>query len=217
MKRYSTDAIQRISMYLRELKRLKDKGTTLVSSVALAQAVNVTPDQLRKDLSYLGGFGKRGVGYNVGYLIEKLQEIFGLNNRWNIALVGVGRLGSALMSYPGFALEHVKITAAFDKDTAKVGTLCAGVKVDHIDDLKKVVDEQAIKVGMLCVQAEVAQDITDMLVAAGIKAILNFAPVNVSVPQGIFVSRVDMGSKLESLIFFLHSGDTQALPQNAEV
>lgn len=204
---FSSDAIKRISMYLRNLKRLLEQGVLVISSSDLAKTVNVTPDQLRKDLSYFGGFGKRGVGYDVEFLIKRLEAILGIDNEWEIALVGVGRLGNALLSYPGFGQEHLKITVAFDNDSKKIGTVQSGVPVESIKDFKKVITRDNIKIGMLCVHADVAQDIADMMMDAGIKAILNFSPININIREDVFVSRVDMFSKLESLIFFVNRDD----------
>lgn len=203
-RQFSNDAIVRISRYLRNLKRLQQQKVMVISSTDLAKTVNVTPDQLRKDLSYFGGFGKRGVGYDVEYLIQRLENILGVDCEWKIALVGVGRIGGALLNYPGFGQEHLKISVAFDVNPQKIGTTQSNVPVKDLEELPEVVKEQNIKVGILCVQAEYAQDVADMMMDAGIKAILNFAPVNINIREDVYVSRVDMFSKLESLIFFVN-------------
>lgn len=201
---FSTDAIVRISMYLRNLKRLQQQDVKVISSTDLAKTVNVTPDQLRKDLSYFGGFGKRGVGYDVEYLIKRLENILGVDSEWKIALAGVGRIGGALLNYPGFGQEHLTISVAFDVNPDMIGTTQCNVPIEDLKDLPEIVKKENIKVGILCVHSEFAQEVADMMMDAGIKAILNFAPVNINIREDVYVSRVDMFSKLESLIFFVN-------------
>ena len=206
-KTFSTETIKRLSMYLRSLRILSLKKVVLISSSDLAKSVNVSSDQLRKDLSYFGEFGKRGVGYDVDFLIKHLEEILGVDKEWEIALVGVGRLGSALLSYPGFGQEHLKISVAFDSDSAKIGSVINGVPIESIDKFAQVIRKRKIKIGMLCVHADIAQQIADKMTDAGIKAILNFSPFNIKIKGDVCISRVDMFSKLESLIFFINEND----------
>lgn len=204
---FSLETIKRLSMYLRNLKKIHEQGVVLISSSDLASNVNVTPDLLRKDLSYFGGFGKRGVGYNVDSLINHLESILGVNKDWEIALVGVGRLGGALLSYPGFGREHLRIAVAFDNDPVKVGTIQNGVPIENIQSFSDIIKERKIKIAMLCVHAQIAQQTADIMISAGIKAILNFAPVNIDISGDVHISRVDMFSKLESLIFCISHDD----------
>ncbi len=201
---FSPETIKRLSLYLRSLKRLRDEGVEVVSSDRITQSLNITSVQFRKDLSYFGEFGRRGVGYNVAKLIEEIEEILGTNRKWKIALVGVGRLGSALLGFPGFRSFNVKISCAFDVDPKKVGKIQNGVKIRDVNkDLKKVIKKEKIKIAIICTPPEVAQQITDSLIDAGVRAILNFAPINLKVPQNVLVSNVDVACELESLIFFL--------------
>jgi len=201
---FSPETIKRLSLYLRSLKRLRDEGIEVVSSDRITQSLNITSVQFRKDLSYFGEFGRRGVGYNVAKLIEEIEEILGTNRKWKIALVGVGRLGSALLGFPGFRSFNVKISCAFDVDPKKVGKIQNGVKIRDVNkDLKKVIKKEKIKIAIICTPPEVAQQITDSLIDAGVRAILNFAPINLKVPQNVLVSNVDVACELESLIFFL--------------
>ena len=198
------DAIPRIARYLRILRYLRSKNFKVISSAHITNRLNVTSEQFRKDLSYFGEFGKRGVGYDVNYLIGTLENILGVNRDWPIALVGVGRLGAALLSYPGFAADNMRIAVAFDINPKRIGRNYNGVPVKHIDSLKEEVQRRDIKIAMLCVQAEASQEVADKMVEAGIKAILNFAPFSIKVRNNVLVSRVDMAAKLESLIFFVN-------------
>jgi redox-sensing transcriptional repressor len=200
---FSPETIRRLSLYLRNLKRLKKKNIETISSDRLTQFLNVTPAQFRKDLSYFGEFGKRGVGYEVDRLIKELEIILGTNRQWKIVLVGVGKLGSALLGFPGFYSFNIKITCAFDQDKEKIGKVQSGVKIEDIKKLKDTIRKENIRIALVCTPPEVAQDISERLVEAGIKGILNFAPIILKTPPGIFVSNVDMACELESLIFFL--------------
>jgi len=199
---FSLETIKRLSLYLRNLKRLKDKGGNIISSDKIAKFLNVTPEQFRKDLSYFGGFGKPGVGYDVERLAEEIEKILGLDRQWDIAIVGVGRLGSALLGFDGFAKFNLNIAYAFDVHSDKIGKTRKGVRIESVKNLKAVIKKNNIRVAILSTPPEVAQKITDELVSAGIRGILNFAPIILHVPDYVSVSNVDMACELESLIFF---------------
>ncbi len=196
--------VKRLCLYLRDLKKLKESGKKVISSSSITESLNVNASQFRKDLSYYGEFGKRGVGYDVDFLIKKIESILGTSKVWKIALIGLGRLGGALLEFTGFLKFNLKITAVFDKDKRKIGRFYKDLVVYDISDLKKVIQAQNIKVGMLCTPPEVAQSVAETMQEAGIKAILNFTPTNLQTQRNTFVSNVDMASELQSLIYFLN-------------
>ncbi len=200
--RFSQETIKRLSLYLRNLKQMKERGISTVSSNEIVELLNVTPVQFRKDLSYFGGFGKRGVGYDVERLAKEIENILGMNKQWRIALVGVGKLGSALLGFEGFSRFNVEIACAFDIDTDRVGKIKKGVKISDVRRLKTQVKKQRIKIAIIATPPDAAQEVTDKLIRAGVKGILNFAPLSLKVPDGVRVSNVDMACELESLIFF---------------
>ena len=198
---FSLETIKRLSLYLRNLKRLKEQGIDIISSRKLTTFLNVTPDQFRKDLSFFGGFGKRGVGYKVERLIEEIENILGVDQQWNIVLVGAGKLGSALLGFEGFSKFNLKIKYAFDSDESKIGKARGGVRIDSIKNMKRTIKSNNIKVALISTPPDVAQEVASKLVDSGVKSILNFAPRVLNVPEDVSVSNVDMASKLESLIF----------------
>ena len=200
---FSFDTVKRLSLYLRNLKRLKEKGIEIISSDRITPLLNVSSAQFRKDLSYFGEFGKRGVGYKVERLIEELEKILGINEEWRIALVGVGRLGQALLGFEGFSKFNIKIVCAFDIDKKKIGKIIEGVKVEDMKDLKTIIKRKKVKIALLCTPPHSAQEVCKKLIDAGIRGILNFSPLILKVPPSVFVSNVDMACELESLIFFL--------------
>jgi len=200
---FSPEVIKRLSLYLRNLVKLREENVKTVSSDEITQFLNVTPSQFRKDLSYFGEFGIRGVGYSVEKLIHKLRDILGIEQKRRIALVGVGRLGSALLGFPGFWEFNIRIAMAFDNDPRKVGKVINGVEVKDIASLEEIIKKEGIKAALICTPAGMAQEAADKLVSGGVKGILNFAPVVLKVPEDVFVSNVDMACELESVIFFL--------------
>lgn len=202
-KNFSLETIKRLSLYLRNLKKMKKQAIEVVSSDKITTFLNVAPAQFRKDLSYFGEFGKRGVGYNVDFLISQIQKIVGTHLEWNIALIGLGRVGGALLGFEGFSKFNIRITAVFDSDRKKIGKVKQGIEVTAIDNLKQVIRQEGIKIAIIATPPEVAQEITNKLIDSGIKGMLNFAPVALKVPNNIFVSNVDMACELESLIFFV--------------
>ncbi len=197
------DTVRRMSLYLRKLKSLKEKGALTVSSREITLYLNIPAEQFRKDLSYFGGFGKRGVGYDLDRLINAVEEILGVNRVWKVILVGTGKLGSALLGYPGFARFNIRIADAFDTDPAKIGKSIGGMKVRSFREIADRVAVLGARIAVLCVPAEVAQDVADELVRCGVKGILNFAPVNLLMPAGIAVTGVDMACELETIIYRL--------------
>jgi redox-sensing transcriptional repressor len=211
--RSSTDApevvVQRLPLYIRVLAQFDATGAKMVSSEQLGTQLQMTPAQIRKDLSYFGRFGKQGRGYNVKRLALELRAILGLDRQWNAALVGVGRLGRAIIAYPGFRPEGFRIIAAFDADPSVVGSPIGDLDVRPIDQIKKTVEELGIQIGIVAVPAINAQSVFDALVDSGIKAILNYAPVAPQVPLDVKVRGVDPVLALQSMTYFLKP-DVQA-------
>ena len=201
--RVSELTASRLSLYLRFLIQLEEGGTTTVSSRAMADQLGVTSAQVRRDLASFGGFGVRGVGYDVRRLRGELERILGLNRTLRVVIVGAGNLGHALADYPGFSGGGLQVMALFDVDPGKVGKVTrGGVPIQHFDDLERVVAAN-VDVGIVAVPAEAAQGVVDRLVAADVRAVLNFAPVRPRVPRGFRCKSVDLTLELESLSFFL--------------
>jgi redox-sensing transcriptional repressor len=204
--------IARLPEYLRALHNLED-GSDTISSEGLAAASGVNSAKLRKDLSHLGSYGTRGVGYDVALLIEQIEYILGLDQRRAVCLVGVGNLGHALAGYAGFASRGFRIVALLDADPAKVGELINGLTVRHIDELGQVAVEESIAIGVIATPAVAAQAVADDLVAAGVTSILNFAPCVLSVPANVDVRKVDLAIELQILSFHEHrKASLTALP-----
>jgi len=194
--------VQRLPVYLRMLLDLADRSTTTVSSEALASSVGVNPAKIRKDLSFLGSYGTRGVGYDVDYLIHQISRALGLTHDWSTAIVGLGNLGQALANYGGFAERGFRIAALLDVDPDLVGQTVAGHEVLHVDELDRVVKEEEIAIGVLTVPERRAQEVADRLVAAGVTSILNFAPSLLSVPEHVSLRKVDLSIELQVLTFY---------------
>lgn len=202
-KNINSYTIKRLSLYLRNLQKLKDSEVQVISSSKIPQILDVSAEQFRKDLSYFGEFGKRGVGYEVSSLVNEIENILGVNVVWDVAIIGLGHLGSALLSYPGFWKFNLRIGAVFDNDKRKIGKIYSGVKVENIKNIKKIVNSRGIKIAILCVPSEVVPDVIALIEDSKIKAILNFTPVNLKLNSDIFISNVDMSSELQTLIYFL--------------
>jgi len=204
MKKYiPEDTIKRLPVYLRNLLNMKKMGEKIISSKKITLSLNILPEQFRKDLSYFGTFGKRGVGYEVDKLIKILEKIIGIDKEIKVILVGVGRLGSALIKFKGFSILNMKIVYAFDNDPEKIGKLIDDIKIEDINQMDKFIKKEKIKVGIITVPASSAQEVAEKMVKSGIKAILNFAPTILNLPKDIYVNYVDMASELGSLIFKL--------------
>jgi redox-sensing transcriptional repressor len=193
--------VARLATYLRVLGSLGDRGITTVSSEELAVAAGVNSAKLRKDLSHLGSYGIRGVGYHVGTLTEEIARTLGVTVHRSVALIGVGNLGQALAGYAGFASRGFRIAALIDADPASIGTTIRGLVVRDIADLTDIVREEQIAIAVLATPVSAAQDVCDRLVGAGVTSILNFAPVVLSVPDHVDVRKVDLAAELQILSF----------------
>ncbi len=193
--------IIRLSVYSRYLKQLEKNGITTVSSGTIADGVNGSPAQVRKDLAYFGEFGTRGVGYNVSDLNRYIAKILGIDNKWNVIIVGAGNLGAALSQYRGFEERGFNIMAMFDKDQKKVGQKLNKLPIYHISKLAEFAAKNEVQIGIVAVPADFAQEIVDEMVKANIKSILNFAPKVVTVPPHIEYRKVDLAVNLEVLTF----------------
>lgn len=198
----SEASVARLPVYLRALIDLAEEGTTTVSSEKLARVSGVNSAKIRKDLSHLGSYGTRGVGYDVDYLITQISRELGLTQDWATVLVGAGNLGQALSNYGGFAERGFRITAIVDSDDTKHGMQVAGLSVQHMDDIEAIVKSEDIAIAILAIPATVAQDVTDRLVAAGVTSILNFAPAIVTVPAGVSLRKVDLSVELQILAYY---------------
>ena len=195
--------VMRLSIYSRQLHYLKDAGVETVSSEEIADSVGVSSAQVRKDLAYFGEFGTRGVGYKVEELLGHLTKILGLDQQWNIAIIGAGKLGSALALYQGFRERGFAIKAILDIDKQKVGEKLADVAIESLDVLETRVEEHKINIGIITVPAIAAQDVTDRMVSSGVNAILNFSPRVLRVPSDIILRNVDLSVNLKVLSFNL--------------
>jgi redox-sensing transcriptional repressor len=193
--------VARLPVYLRALYALADRGIATVSSEELATAAGVNSAKLRKDLSHLGSYGTRGVGYDVEYLVYQVSRELGLTQDWPVVIVGAGNLGRALANYGGFASRGFRIAALLDCDPAVVGTVIARHTVCSAADIEDVVTRHAVSIGVIAAPAAAAQDVCDRLVAAGVTSILNFAPVVLNVPSGVDVRKVDLSIELQILAF----------------
>ena len=193
--------VARLATYLRVLGVLRERSVTTVSSEELATAAGVNSAKLRKDLSYLGSYGIRGVGYHVSTLTDEIARTLGITVHRSVALIGVGNLGQALAGYGGFASRGFEIAALLDADPARIGSMILGQVVRDIADLERVVAEHGITIAVLATPASVAQDVTDRLVVAGVTSILNFAPVLLTVPSHVDVRKVDLAAELQILSF----------------
>jgi redox-sensing transcriptional repressor len=198
----------RLSVYLRCLNTLEDAGVRTISSQALAEQFHLNAAQIRKDLAYFGEFGVRGVGYYVRDLKRHLRQILGLDRKLRVAIMGAGNLGLALSDYPGFRQEGFEISALFDNLRDKVGQQSrGGVPIYDIQDLKKIARREGIRIAVIAVPAQSAQHVLNLVVASGIKAVLNFSPGALQVPPEVKLKSVDLTVSLESLSFFLAQGD----------
>lgn len=202
-KKISESTIHRLSLYFRVLSVLEKENIETVSSKELARREKLTPAQVRKDLSFFGSFGTRGLGYPVDELKKQIAEILGLNKQWNVALIGVGNIGSALVGYREFQKQGFNIKLIFDNDQRKIGSNHKGIVVSDIKNLEKELRENNIEIVVIAVPATVAQYIVDDVVKAGIKGILNFASVNLKVPNNVFLRNENMSMELEYLSFAL--------------
>jgi redox-sensing transcriptional repressor len=195
--------VARLSSYLRILGEFDRSGIETIASKRLAERAGVTPAQVRKDLSFFGNFGRRGLGYNVTQLRDQIGDILGLGRRWRVALIGAGNLGHALFSYREFQKQGFVIETVFDVDPAKVGQSWEGIKIAHISELPKRAIDPGIDIAIVAVPAAVAQAVVDAAVQAGIRALLNFSPGKIVVPDGTVLRDVDLSIAMESLSYAL--------------
>jgi redox-sensing transcriptional repressor len=193
--------VARLPVYLRALNALTEQGIATCSSNELAEKAGVNPAKLRKDLSYLGSYGTRGVGYDCEYLRYQIAREIGQTQDWDVVIVGVGNLGSALSAYQGFSTRGIRVAALVDADPTRVGTVVSGIEVSSLDELTTVVKEREISIGIIATPGTAAQDVADRLVEAGITSILNFAPALVQVPDGVDVRKVDLSIELQILAY----------------
>ena len=194
-------AVRRLSLYLRQLETFKRKDRRTISSKQLGESLGLTDAQVRKDLAYFGQFGHPGIGYRVDELIGQVKHILGTDKAWNVLLVGAGNLGRALGAYRGFNAKGFNVVAVFDNDPAKVGKKLDQFTVQPLSEIPATVQKLGIRLAILGVPADAAQEVADQLVAAGIRGLLNFAPVSISVPRDVALSTVDVAVQLEQLSF----------------
>lgn len=195
--------IGRLPIYLRALNRLIQEDFEVTSSHELGRRLGISSAQIRKDLSHFGGFGKQGTGYQIVYLQEKLREVLKVNQDWEVALVGAGDLGSAVANYRGFANRGFHINIIFDADLSKVGSEIGEYTIQPMSELADTVRNRGIRIAMIAVPAEHAQTVADVLVSAGVKALLNYAPISLNVPDGVRVQYIDPVVHLQRMTYYL--------------
>ena len=196
-------AITRLSIYNRALGKIEKQGVEIISSGELGDMVGCSSAQIRKDLSCFGEFGEIGKGYFVRDLKDAISQILGVDRKWNVALAGAGHLGSALLAYAEFRDRGFDIVAVFDNDLAKIGKKWEDIVIQDVSELPKTVKEQDIRIGIITAPAQVSQEIVNMFTSCGVRAILNFAPVSISVAEGVELRNVDLSTELECLSYFL--------------
>ncbi len=195
--------ISRLPVYLRALERLSQEGHEVTSSHELGRRLGISSAQIRKDLSHFGGFGKQGTGYKIAYLKEQLRQVLKVEREWEVALIGAGDLGSAVARYRGFAERGFHISCLFDSSPDKIGKSVGGFEILPIDQAARIIKERGIKIAMIAVPAEKAQEVANMIIAAGVRAILNYAPINLSVPADVHVQNIDPVIHLQRMTYYL--------------
>jgi redox-sensing transcriptional repressor len=202
--------IRRLPIYVRTLRHIQTAGTQTVSSDELAERIGVTAAQIRRDLSYFGRFGKQGKGYEVSTLLQQIQHILNLDDHWDVALVGYGHLGRAIASYRGFEPSSFRISAIFDRAPERAQEPAeGGIDVRPSADIPQVIKAQRIQIGIVAVPANDAQEVTDLLIQGGVRAILNYAPVTLKVPDGVWVREIDPISAMQSMTYYLEQDAPQ--------
>jgi len=202
-KTISQATIDRLPLYFRTLRLVEDEEIAIISSDELGRRLDITPEQIRKDLATFGQFGRKGIGYDVSELKERISNILGLHNHWRLAIVGVGHLGGALANYVNFASLGFSVVALLDRDKKIVGSKVNGIKVRDTADINKVIAAAAADIGVITVPAEEAQGVADILVAAGVKGIWNFAPTKLSVPHEVPLVNEDLSVGLSALSYHM--------------
>ncbi len=199
----SQATIDRLPLYFRTLRLVEAEKTSIISSDELGKRLDITPEQIRKDLATFGQFGRKGIGYDVRELKSRISNILGLQNRWRLAIVGVGHLGGALANYVNFASLGFSVVALFDKNKEIVGTEVNGIKVNAVSAMKKVIDKREVDIGIITVPATEAQNVADKLIEAGVKGIWNFAPIKLNVPSEIPLVNEDLSIGLSALSYHM--------------
>jgi redox-sensing transcriptional repressor len=194
--------VARLPLYYRALLEVSEQAVGTVSSEQLAGLAGVNAAKVRKDLSYLGSYGTRGVGYDVDYLMREITQELGLTQDWPVLIVGLGNLGRALANYRGFGARGFRIVALVDADPEKIGECIGEMAIETLDDLPAIVADRHVAIGVIATPAHAAQSVTDRLVEAGVRSILNFAPAVVSVPEGVSIRKVDLATELQILAFY---------------
>jgi redox-sensing transcriptional repressor len=202
-RKIADSTVRRLAIYLRFLEEFQHQGRDTISSDALASRAGTTSAQVRKDLSFFGSFGKRGLGYDVDALAERLRDILGLGHRYRVMIVGAGRLAGALVQYAGFSARGFQIVAVVDRDAGRVGHVLGEVRVEDVTQLEAIVRREQVEIAILVTPADPAQSLVDRLIACGVTAILNFAPVQLQVPEGVDVKNVNLAVELETLSYAL--------------
>jgi redox-sensing transcriptional repressor len=195
--------IGRLPIYLRALQRLADKGTQTTSSQELGEIIGISAAQIRKDISQFGEFGKQGTGYSIPFLIERLQTILKVNRSWDVIIVGIGDMGHALARYNGFGDRGFLVTMLFDNDPAKIGQTVNNLEILNMNGMADKIKQNKIKIAILAVPASAAQEAADQLVKAGVKAILNYAPTHLNVPNNVHVQHIDPATHLQRMTYYL--------------
>lgn len=195
--------IGRLPIYLRAISRLAQEGQEVTSSHELGQQLGISSAQIRKDLSHFGGFGKQGTGYQISHLQEKLRQVLKVNREWAVVLVGAGDLGNALAHYKGFADRGFRIACVFDSAPDKIGKRAGEFAVQSMDELHKTISRRGIKIAMIAVPAQHAQQVANQLVEAGVRAILNYAPISLTVPDGVRVQYIDPVIHMQRMTYYL--------------
>ncbi|MDD5503881.1 MAG: redox-sensing transcriptional repressor Rex [Candidatus Omnitrophica bacterium] len=201
-KKIPTGTISRLFAYLREVKALSELNIGKVSSSTIGARLNLSDAQVRKDLGFFGSFGISGAGYNTNELRKALESILRKDQDWNICIAGAGRLGSALMIYPGFAKDGLNIVAVFDINPKKIGKTIAGITIEPMEKMADIAAAKRISIAIITTPARAAQAVADKIIGSGIRCIMNFAPVKLNVPEGVRVEDVDLSRALETLTFF---------------
>jgi redox-sensing transcriptional repressor len=195
--------VGRLPIYLRALQAMLDEGRKVTSSQELGERLGISAAQIRKDLSQFGEFGKQGTGYSIDFLAEQIGAILKVNRVWDVAVVGAGDIGSAIARYQGFTNRGFRVVMIFDKDPEKVGAQVGSFKVQRVEELESLVQEARIEIAMISVPGAEAQSVADRLVKAGVQAILNYAPISISVPEGVHVQYIDPVIHLQRMTYYL--------------
>jgi len=195
--------VGRLPIYLRALQRMAQDGQHVTSSQEMSERLGISAAQIRKDLSQFGEFGKQGTGYNIEYLVEQLRQILKVNRVWDIAVVGAGDIGSAVARYQGFADRGFRVTMVFDIDPHKIGLMLGKFTIQDYAQMAELIRMAGIRVAMITVPASRAQEVADELIKAGVKAILNYAPININVPEGVYVQHTDPVTHLQRMTYYL--------------